>query len=188
MIPFHSPFSFFLPKISSFTTSISKVKFNRSARSSKISTQKPVNRLVEFEAFEAFGTTSSRKGSNRRDSTPSYPTSRRVAPKRYTSRMSVREREISTYDHSGHFQRLVLDFLFPDFVIFGIVSSNFQSFRSIGGPFPILDRATVSSPSSELTHTLFTPVSARSTTSNETSVRRPFSSNLIFPVIPLASN
>jgi hypothetical protein len=37
-------------------------------------------------------------------------------------------------------------------------------------------------------HTLLTPFAAKSTTSNDTSVRKPFSSNLIFPVIPFASN
>ena len=52
MIPFHSPFSFFLPKVWSFTNSISKVKFKRSAKSNKISMQKPTNSCVEFESFE----------------------------------------------------------------------------------------------------------------------------------------
>jgi cytochrome c biogenesis factor len=37
-------------------------------------------------------------------------------------------------------------------------------------------------------HTLLTPFAAKSTTSNEISVRKPFSSNFIFPVIPFASN
>jgi hypothetical protein len=37
-------------------------------------------------------------------------------------------------------------------------------------------------------HTLCTPSEAKSTTSNDTSVLRPFSSNFIFPVIPFASN
>jgi len=37
-------------------------------------------------------------------------------------------------------------------------------------------------------HTLYTPSAAKSTTSNDTSVRKPFSSNFIFPVIPFASN
>ena len=37
-------------------------------------------------------------------------------------------------------------------------------------------------------NTLWTPSAARSTTSKATSVLKPFSSNLIFPVIPFASN
>lgn len=188
MIPFHSPFSFFLPNVISFTTSISKVKFNRSAKSSRISTQKPTNFCVEFEPFGPriiANPSASSVGHHR-----SYWAWHKVVP-----------RQEQTVDALKAIENIDLQWLWLFSMFdFGFLAFLFRNLwrNSVESPIDWEDSLTNTRSnrprkgscwSNKVAHsTLCTPSAARSTTSSETSVRKPFSSNLIFPVMPFASN
>ena len=139
-MPFHSPLSFFLPNVASLTTSISKVKFNRSARSTRISTQKPTNFCVEFEPFGS-GKMSSSIGHWRFRYQPHLALRKAVPNREKSDRWSISDRECSTYKHGRYFQRLILNFFLSRLVIFAEVSMNFQPIRFIRRPIPILNRS-----------------------------------------------